>query len=241
MSEPHKFSKRPLYLQVRDRLAQRIVQGEWKPGAMLPSEDELARQLGVSMGTMRKALDGLEEGRLVLRRQGRGTSVVDQASDAMLNRFNAITDRGGRRIGGNIEVLRQATRYADATEQKRLRIEATEMVLQVARLRRDHGRPLMYEEASLPLSRLPGLDATDAGNYRLPAIAQKSGVHLASAEEEIRLALATPIVAAHLDVKPGTAVLKLDRIVVTDDQRPVEWRVGFCDLPDGAAYTVLMK
>ena len=241
MSEPQKFSKRPLYLRVRDRLAQRIAQGEWKPGTMLPSEDELARQLGVSMGTMRKALDGLEEERLVLRRQGRGTSVVDHASDAMLNRFNAITDESGRRIGGEIEVLRQATRYAHAAEQERLQLEATEMVLHVARLRRDQGRPLMYEEASLALSRLPGFDATDAGNYRLPAIAQKSGIHLASAEEKIRLAKASPAVATNLGVEPGTTRLKLDRIVVTDDERPVEWRIGFCHLPEKAVYAALMR
>jgi GntR family transcriptional regulator len=90
-----KFSKRPLYLQVRDRLAQRIARGEWKPGSMLPSEDELAREVGVSIGTMRKALDGLEEARLVLRRQGRGTTVVDQASEANLNRFNKVTNESG--------------------------------------------------------------------------------------------------------------------------------------------------
>ena len=146
MSEPQKFSKRPLYLQVRDLLAQRIAQGEWKPGSMLPSEDELARELGVSMGTMRKALDGLEEERLVLRRQGRGTSVVDQTSDAMLNRFNGLTDESGKPIGGDFEVLQQTTRHADAVEQARLPSGSTEMVLHITRLRRDRGRPLMYEE-----------------------------------------------------------------------------------------------
>jgi DNA-binding GntR family transcriptional regulator len=99
----------------------------------------------------------------------------------------------------------------------------------------------MYEEASLALSRLPGFDATGAGNYRLPAIAQQSRVHLASAEEEIRLAKAPPIVAAHLGVEPEAPLLKLDRIVVTGDQRPVEWRIGFCHLPEKAVYAALMR
>jgi GntR family transcriptional regulator len=240
MSEPQKFSKRPLYLQVRDLLAQRIAQGEWKPGSMLPSEDELARELGVSMGTMRKALDGLEEERLVLRRQGRGTSVVDQTSDAMLNRFNGITDESGKPIGGDFEVLQQTTRHADAVEQARLQLGSTEMVLHITRLRRDRGRPLMYEEVSLALSRLPGLDVADAGN-RLLAIAQNCGVRLASAEEEVRLAQAPPVVARHLGVEPGTILLKLDRVIVTDEDRPVQWRVGFCHLPGTAAYAVLIK
>jgi GntR family transcriptional regulator len=241
MPEQQKFSKRPLYLQVRDRLAQRIAQGEWKPGAMLPSEDELARQLGVSMGTMRKALDYLEDERLVLRRQGRGTSVVDQASAALINRFNSLVDEGGRPIGSEIGLLRQATGQADASEQKRLQLGAGDMVLRSERLWSEQGRPLMYEEASLALSRLPGLDAAAAGDYRLTALAQLCGVHLASAQEEIRIAKATPLVAGHLAVEAGTPLLRLDRIVFTDGERPIQWRAGLCHLPDKAAYVALMK
>jgi len=241
MSEPQKFSRRPLYLQVRDLLVQRIAQGEWKPGSMLPSEDELARQLGVSMGTMRKALDGLEEERLVVRRQGRGTSVVDQASDAMLNRFDSITDESGKLIGSEIELLRQVVRHADAAEQKRLQLAPTETVLHVVRLRGDQGRPLMYEEASVALSRLPGFDAADAGSRHLLAVAQKCGVHLASAEEEVRLTQAPPTVATHLGLEPGTALLQLDRVVVTDEGQPVEWRVALCHLPESAAYATVIR
>jgi GntR family transcriptional regulator len=241
MPEQHKFSKRPLYLQVRDRLAQRIAQGEWKPGSMLPSEDELARQLGVSMGTMRKALDYLEDERLVLRRQGRGTSVVDQASAALVNRFNSLVDEDGRPIGNEVGLVRQAAGQADAAEQKRLQLDAGDMVLRSERLWREQGRPLMYEEASLALARLPGLDAAAAGDYRLTALAQSCGVHLASAHEEIRIARATPLVAGHLAVEAGTPLLRLDRIVLADDAQPVEWRAALCHLPDKAAYVALMK
>ena len=87
MPAQQKFSKRPLYLQVRDLLAQRIAKGDWKPGAMLPSEDELARQLGVSMGTMRKALDGLEEERMVLRRRGSGILPLGATVSQQIRRF----------------------------------------------------------------------------------------------------------------------------------------------------------
>jgi len=67
-----RFSTRPLYLQVRDALGERIAGGEWKPSTAIPNEGDLARQFGVSPGTMRKALDLLEAERLLTRRQGRG-------------------------------------------------------------------------------------------------------------------------------------------------------------------------
>ncbi len=50
---------RPLYRQVRDILVRRIAEGIWRPGDVLPSEPEIALDLGVSQGTVRKALDEL--------------------------------------------------------------------------------------------------------------------------------------------------------------------------------------
>jgi GntR family transcriptional regulator len=208
---------------------------------MLPSEDELARQLGVSMGTMRKALDHLEDERLVVRRQGRGTSVVDQSSAAMLNRFHSLVDESGRPIGGEIEVVRQTARQADTAEQERLQVGASEMVLRSERLWHVQGRPLMYEEASLALARLPGLDAAGVGDYRLVALAQRCGVRLVSAQEEVRIARATPAAAGHLGIERGMPLLQLDRVVLADGEQPVEWRTGLCHLPDKASYIALMK
>ena len=52
----YSFSTRPLYLQLRDALAERIATRQWQPGTCIPNEHELAREFGVSTGTMRKAL-----------------------------------------------------------------------------------------------------------------------------------------------------------------------------------------
>ena len=56
----NRFLTRPLYLQLRDALVERIARGQWKPGAAVPNEQDLAREFGVSPGTMRKALDLME-------------------------------------------------------------------------------------------------------------------------------------------------------------------------------------
>ena len=72
-------STRALYIQVRDHLAQQIARGALKPGMLLPNELELADQLGVSLGTLRKGLEALEKERLITRRHGRGTFVRDHA------------------------------------------------------------------------------------------------------------------------------------------------------------------
>ena len=104
MIGPGRFSTRPLYLQVRDALASRIAMGEWKPNAAIPNEGDLAREFGVSSGTMRKALDLMEGERLLTRRQGRGTFVNDQSSDELAERYSNIRTADGERITGEMNV-----------------------------------------------------------------------------------------------------------------------------------------
>jgi GntR family transcriptional regulator len=70
---PDRFLNPPLYVQLRDTLAERIASGEWKPGRGVPSTADLAREFGVSQGTVRKALRQLESECLVTRRQDHGT------------------------------------------------------------------------------------------------------------------------------------------------------------------------
>src|SRR5262245_1700819 len=76
-------------------LVERIARGEWKPGATLPNEGDLARAFGVSVGTIRKALGFMEEERLLTRRQGKGTFVKDQGSDERVRRFDKVRAANG--------------------------------------------------------------------------------------------------------------------------------------------------
>lgn len=66
----------PLYLQVRNLLISRILDAEWNVGELLPAEQQLRLQLGVSRGTLRQALSELEREGYVRREQGRGTFVI---------------------------------------------------------------------------------------------------------------------------------------------------------------------
>ena len=77
----------PLYAQVRARMMQRLIAGQWRPGEMLPSEFRLADLFGVSQGTVRKALDALAADNVVVRRQGRGTFVAEHDQHRALFHF----------------------------------------------------------------------------------------------------------------------------------------------------------
>ena len=120
MTAVGRFSTRPLYLQVKDTLIERILAGAWKPGAAIPNEIELSRELGISVGTVRKALDEMEGDRLISRRQGRGTFVIDQTSEECAIRFSNIRDADGIRIAGTVESCEIISAGASETEADRV-------------------------------------------------------------------------------------------------------------------------
>lgn len=240
MAPRGKLSTEPLYTQVRNLLAQRIARGVWPPGSMLPNEGELARELGVSPGTVRKALDALESDRLVLRRQGRGTSVVDLATGEVAARFSNLRNGKGERIVGDMELLAQTKAAPSEIEQQRLQLSAGDPILRTTRLRRYQDQLFMHEQIALAVSRFPGLEREDAGAYRISALAQQYGIQLAKASERVTLEQATPQTAKQLEVEAHTQLLKLDRVIYATSGEPVEWRVGLCSLKDDVLYLAEM-
>ena len=227
-----RFSTRPLYLQLRDALAERIAQGEWKPGTAIPNESDLAREFGVSSGTMRKALDMMEGEHLLTRRQGRGTFVNDQASDAMALRFSNIRDRSGERVTGRVKTSEISEGKATDKERDRLALQPNEAVYRVRRVRLHNDRPFMVEETSFPAALFPGLAGMKNPSHRITVLAQEYGLLLGKAEERISIGRAQPAVAADLGLAADASLLVVDRVVHGLDGRPVEWRIGYCHFAD---------
>ena len=85
-----------LYLQVKRSLLSRIESRAWSAGDRLPSEVLLAEQLGVSIGTLRRAVDELVQEQVLVRRQGKGTFVALHSRDRYLFQFFRVEPREER-------------------------------------------------------------------------------------------------------------------------------------------------
>ena len=227
---PPFLSSRPLYLQLSDALAERIATGEWKPHTAIPNEGDLAREFGVSPGTMRKALDLLEGQRLVTRRQGRGTFVNDPASRELSNRFSSIRGADGEPIVGEVRSADIAEGVANERECERLGVRTNDDVYRISRILFRRDRPFMVEQAAMPAALFPGLADKNGCSHGITVLAQQYGLLLGKAEERLTIDAAATEVAAMLAIAPGAPIMVLDRIMLTLDGRPVEWRVGRCQL-----------
>ena len=122
MAEMESLGFKPLYQKVRETLTQRIADGRWKAGQIVPSETQIAADLGVSQGTIRKALDDMTAARLLVRRQGRGTFVATHDEARILFQFFKLKPDNGAGVFPESEVLGVVTGAASAEEASKLRL-----------------------------------------------------------------------------------------------------------------------
>lgn len=228
--EKHRFLTRHLFLQVRDELASRIANGEWKAGSIVPNEALLSTELHVSQGTVRKALDLLEAEKIVVRKQGRGTFVIDHDTEEMAIRFSSIFNEAGRKIDGYMTCEKSAVGSPTEDDCSRLDVIPADVVVRSQRVHTYHDRPFMFEKAVLAARHFSGIDPADIKSNRLTSLAQRHGVHLAYATEIVTPILCPEEFAEKLGATTETPILHLERTVFTDRDVRVEWRECWCHL-----------
>jgi GntR family transcriptional regulator len=223
------FEFRPLYLQVKESLIRRLIDGAWQPGQLIPSEMELAREIGVSQGTIRKALDAMATENLLVRRQGRGTYVATpEESRILFHYFRLVADSGERSFPGS-RFLKWRREKADKAERKALALAAAAEVWRIRRVRTVEDQPTIFETISLPAARFPGFgELKDIPNNVYQLYSERWGITIARASEKLKAVAATGADAAQLGCAPGTPLLEITRVAYDLENTPVELRVSRC-------------
>lgn len=222
--------KTPLYNVVDTKIRRHLIENVWKPGTMLPSEMQLARDLNVSHGTARRALDALVAEGLLVRRHGVGT-FVSSATDRreLYLYFNLIPANGAREMSQS-RCLSSLCAPSTAREAARLEIAAGARVIRMKRLRHLSERPVIVETIVVPESFFAGL--TDDGappEHLFRHYESRYGVTVTHADEHLTAKAATKTDAKLLGIAPGAPLLNIDRIAYRLDAKPVEWRRSLCN------------
>jgi GntR family transcriptional regulator len=220
----------PLYKEVKSRLTRSLAAGEWKPGEAIPSESRLAAQFNVSIGTIRKAIDELVAERILVRQQGRGTFVATHTENRTLFYFFHIVGKDGSRELPVSEMLSFRRARAGAEDEERLEVGRGERILQVENVLKLGGRPVIFDEITVPAALFRdldenvfgGRDGTIYGLYQA-----RYGINVIRISERLAAASPSARVAAVLGVRRSAPVLVIRRIAYTYDDVPVEYRVSW--------------
>jgi GntR family transcriptional regulator, N-acetylglucosamine utilization regulator len=215
----------PLHHQVYVDLKAALESGEYQAGERLPTERELARAYGVSLITVRRALDELSrEGRLQ-RQQGRGTFVLPPRLDRDIAGSLSFTEEMQRR-GLDPETRLIAARPEAAVESvaEALQLEPGSPTLYLERLRLADHEPLLLEMVHLPAERFPGLLASDLEHNSLyDILTERYQTPVVRAREALEPVLLPAREAGLLGSKPRSLALLVEGVAFTRDGTPVEY------------------
>lgn len=219
----------PLYRVAKRALLQAVEAGHCPPGSALPSESVLAAAFGISIGTLRHAVDELVAEHILIRRQGRGTFVATHTADRFLFQFFHVERSDGLREPPQVELLAFERVRIDEEAAAALALRSGEPGIQIENRLSLQGRPVMYDRIVVPAGLFRGL--TEARFARRPSTIyhlyqSEYGITVTRALERARAVAADRTAARVLGVAVGAPLLQVRRTALTFGDKPVEFRVS---------------
>lgn len=219
--------KQTLYEQIANIVIERIASGHYQVGQMLPSEMDFSKMLGVSQGTVRKGLDDLVRQGVLERRQGVGTFVTSMNADWGDHILVDLDSNRDANVVPQQQLLKMELGNCDEMIAGKLGLAKEARIWEVLTVWRAKGRKVALDRVCLPydglefLGDFPGNDHL-VGFHNI--IQTRLKTRLMPVELSIRLARSTELSKEHLDLEPGSSIIKLTRISAGTGGDRLEYR-----------------
>jgi len=197
----------PKHRQVRDRIVELA-----SPGQAIPSERELMTRLGVSRGTIRKAIDGLVSDGLLVRSLGRGTFATHPRVESRLHLASFSNDMRRRGLVPSTRLLSCGRRQPPPEVAAALGLPAAGAAWRIHRVRLADDEPIAVEDGWYPADLVPDLDQHDLVNESLYEILGRDyGLWIDRAEQSLWAETADAALARLLQTPLGAPLLVFQR------------------------------
>ncbi len=208
----------PIFQRIKDYLLAEIAAGRWKEGDVVPSEQALVRQFGVSRMTVNRAVRELTAEQVLTRRQGSGTFVAPKKYQATLVEIKSIADeiRARGHVHASRVLLLQAERASEALARQFGLMPGCSLFHSVI-VHRENGIPIQVEDrwvnpASAPAYLEQDFSAMTPNEHLMEA------APLQGASYSIEALEAPREVAQMLAIAPGASCLVLKRRTTSSGQ-----------------------
>ncbi|MFC2693893.1 transcriptional regulator [Lactobacillus crispatus] len=218
----------PKYLEIQNLLLQRIKNGDYQEGQLIPKEIDLAEQLNVSRPTVRHAIRNLVQGGYLERRKKRGTIVtqtkIKQQFTHVIESYNTEIQNNG--LVAKTQVLNFSTEKASDEVAEALTIKPNTEVYKLVRLRSADNKPVVFVVTYLPIAQLPDLQKIDFTHHSLYSELAKAGLEITHVSRKIEVHPATEEEAQLLETDIKAPIFYFHTIGFTKDHRALEYSIA---------------
>lgn len=228
----------PQYRQLYEKLRKQITDGVYVPGDLLPSENDLCAQYGITRPTVRHALDALLNEGMIQKHQGKGSIVVGPTNGIGILSISGTTSALGMhnlrtRILSKPEVIRWPEPFMFPLEAA----FRDSGCIYLERLRLVDDKPIFYDLNFLPNINLPRFTHRKFEDHSLFDILRKAyQIEVKNGEQRIMAARADERIHRYLDVPVGHPVLHLQRKLNTNRPGFYFFSSIFCNTEEHALY-----
>jgi GntR family transcriptional regulator len=217
----------PLYYQLLIILKEKIEGGVWKPGDIIPTEQDLMEQYDISRSTTRQAILALVNDGYLHREKSKGT-IVSSPTGRMrfvgsLMSFSEEMD--SKKIPHYSQILTQQVLPATDSIAEKFSVKPGSSMYYLKRVRFINDRPFLLDEHFIPYYLCNGIEEKYKDNtslYKLLKVEYQFNLHHGQIEFEPIVPTSKEVIDL-LKVNPATSLLFVSRMVYSDQDVPLDY------------------
>ncbi len=218
--------RRPLAVQLRDRIWNMLQEEYYRAGDQLPSEQALAARFSVSRATVREALKILEEERVLICQHGIGRFLAPDPSNVLsdeITHLKSVTEMArGLGIPISTQVLSVREGLAEDVVRARLNLEPGSQVVVLERVRLAYNEPVIYSVDIFPRSLVIGeLHPEEFAGSLLSVMEGKWNAQLAYSKAVLSAVILEPELSQRIRVSDNIPWILMEQVNYNAQDQPI--------------------
>lgn len=225
MGELDFSGREQLYYQLYNILFQKIINGVYAIGDLIPAESELMKRYHVSRATARKAMEMLAQEGLVEKKRGYGTIVLSSTPNTSPQRVVRYSRKSDMSHVTAIKKLIDA-KIIDAPTKiaAKLQLKEESQLYRLRRVRYADSEPFYVEINYFEADYVPELMNRDFSKESLRVFLSNTyHIHWSYAQQEIYSILSDESLSALLQIPLNSSLLYIERVSFDIDNIPREY------------------
>jgi GntR family transcriptional regulator len=222
MEKIDKNSNIPYYLQIKEIIKKRIKRNIYQRETLIPSENELSKEFGVTRATVRNALKELQKEQLIYTEKGKGSIVKGTRIKQSLMEFYSF----GRRFEQNSEELEGISHIVSSKEIKCpedvsniLKLNNKSKVYEIMKVRCIEDEPVIVEISYIPKKIFPDLFDNDMEHFSLYDILEfRYKKRITKSREYIQPMVSGIKESELLNIEKGSPIFLVERITYSNNE-----------------------